>query len=391
MPKRLVFLVLLLCAGSAVFGQNLTGTWSAQISLLPLPVSLSSAEFTLKGKLFDWTVGGTAEFMGTDGLVWQTFFIQGGIGLVSSEWTLLFGPLAPAFLYAYGKYSIPINNLNLVLHTAMVGPNGPYTFTGGPSGGAVVEVTRKLNGLRLSAELGFGTRKQDFLILYSGVGTYQKILPVDPFPGGLRFTYLKLVLEGVPLCCGISADLGFAFAKAGFDSLIATAKGIPLCCGISFDAEVGFTTTAKTASLKPKWAGIEGCFTVYGDAIFVSNAWQGIEIYGFKVRCDFGGCTYAEFLTALNVAKVEEILKEDIFQNDEFEYMKLGFCGPGCCGGNWTLDLSLFFQPSGSLFGLSRILLDAAIPVIANLQVNLGLALLAGELVDLAAGWTLTF
>lgn len=389
MVRRLAFLVLVF--SGLVFGQALSGTWSAKISFLPPPVALDSTEFTLKGKLFDWTVGGTAEFFGTDGWVWQTFFAQGGFGPVSSEWTFLFGPLAPSFLYAYGKYSIPVNSLNLVLHTAMVGPNGPYTFTGGPSGGAVLEITHELNGLKLSGELGFGARKQDFIILYTGVGTYKKVLPVDPFPGGLTFTYLKLDVEGVPLCCGVTLDLGFAFTKEGFKSLTGTVKGIPLCCGISFDAEVEFTTTTKTVSLRPKWAGIAGCFTVYGDAVFAGNAWQGIEIYGFKVRCDLGDCAYAEFLTAFDVAKIEAILQEDIFQNAEYEYLKLGFCGAGCCGGNWTLDVGLFFKPSGALFGLSRVVLEAVVPLMANLSVNASLTGLVGGPAGLTVGCTFTF
>lgn len=387
---RRVALSLIFFSG-LVFGQALSGSWSMKIVLLPPPVALDTLEFTLQGKLFDWTVGGKAEFFGTDGWVWQTFFAQGWLGPVSSDWMFLFGPLAPAFLYAYGKYALLVSGVDLTLHTAMVGPNGPYTFTGGPSAGTVLEFHHTLQGLGLSGELGFGARKQDFVILYSGVGTYKKILPVDPFPGGLTFTYLKLGLEGVPLCCGVTLDLGFSFTKQGFESLTATAKSIPLCCGISFDTEVEFTTTAKRVSLKPKWAGIEGCFTVYGDAIVVDNAWRGIDVYGFKIRCDLGGCSYAEFLTAFNVAKVEEILEEDVFQNDEFEYMKLGFCGAGCCGGNWTLDVGLFFKPSGSLFGLSRIVLDATIPVMANLQVELSLAAVVGGPAGLTVGWTFTF
>lgn len=389
MVRRLAFLVFIF--GGLVFGQALSGSWSAKISLLPPPPALDSMEFTLEGKLFEWAVGGTAEFFGTDGWVWQTFFTQGWIGPVSSEWMFLFGPLAPAFLYAHGKYGLLLSGIDLACHTAMVGPNGPYTFTGGPSGGAVVEVAQKLNDLEFSVELGLGARKQDFVILYSGAGTYKKILPVDPFPGGLTFTYLKLGLEGVPLCCGVTLDLAFSFTKEGFESLTATAKSIPLCCGISFDTEVEFTTTTKRVSLKPKWAGIEGCFTVYGDAMFANNVWQGIEVYGFKVRCDLGDCTYAEFLTAFNVAKVEEILEEDVFQNDEFEYVKLGFCGPGCCGSKWTLDVGLFFKPSGSLFGLSRVLLEAAIPVMANLSVELGLTGVVGGQAGLTVGWTFTF
>jgi len=328
-------------------------------------------ELTLKGTLWDWTVGGTAEFFGTDGWVWQTFTAQGALGPLNSEWTFLFGPLAPAFLYAYGKYSLLLSGMDLVVHTAMVGPNGPYVFTGGPSGGTVLEAGLKLDGIKFAAEIGLGARKQDFTLLYSGVGTYAKVFPIDPFPGGLEFRYLKLGAEAIPLCCGITLDLGFAFVKeGGFDALTATLKDIPLCCGISFDVEVTFTTTAKAVAVKPKWAGIEGCLTVYGDVGFTGSIWQALELYGFKIRCDLGDCTYAEFLTAFNVAKIKEILGADVFQGAEYEYVKLGFCGPGCCGANWTLGIGLLF---------------------ANFTVNLGLSAVVGGQAGLTVGWTLAF
>lgn len=390
MAKRL--LVALICFGAVVFGQSLSGSWSTRISLLPPPAALDYTRFDLQGKLFDWTVGGTAEFFGTDGWVWQTLFAKGALGPISSEWMLLFGPLAPAFLYAYGKYTVPIGGIDVVLHTAMVGPNGPYVFTGGPSGGAVLELEQSLNGFPLSLEIGLGARKQDFTIQYTGVGTYTKVFPIDPFPGGLEFTYLKLGLRSLPLCCGISLDLDFSFTKeAGFDTLVVTLKEMPLCCGISLDTEVEFTTTAKTVNLRPKWAGITGCFTVYGNARLSNNTWQGIELYGVKLRCDLGDCAYAEFLTALDPDKVEEILGEDIFAGAEFEYLKLKFCGAGCCGGTWTFEAGLFFQPSGSLFGLSRVLMDVVIPVMANLEVNAGLVAPVGGPAGLSVGWTFTF
>lgn len=388
---RRVFLILFLFSG-LVFGQALSGSWSAKISLLPPPVSLASTEFSLQGKLFDWTFGGKAEFFGTDGWVWQTFTAQGALGPLDSEWILLFGPLAPAFLYTLGETNITISGLDLTFYSVLLGPNvPPYVFTGGPSGGMVVEGKTKIDDLTLNLVVGFGARKQDFAIVYSGDGTYTKTFPIDPFPGGFEFTYLELSAEGIPFCCGISFDLGFSFTKElGFDSLTATLKSIPLCCGISFDVEVAFETEAKTVNIKPKWEGITGCLTVYGDVKASGAAIQGLELYGWKIRCDLGDCIYAEFLTALNVTKVEEIIG-DVFQNNEFEYVKLGFCGAGCCGGQWTLGINLFFKPSGTLFGLSRVLLDASFPIMANLTVELGLSAQVGDQAGLTAGWTFTF
>ena len=367
MVRRALF-ALLLFSGLA-FGQTLSGSWSTKISLLPPPVALSSTEFELFGTVAGWKVGGRAEFFGTDGWVWQTLMAQGEFRSISSEWTLLFGPLAPAFLYALGKTTFAYSGLDLTLWSAMVGPNvPPYVFTGGPSGGTVLELGYNLEGVRVSGELGFGARKQDFTLVYTGVGTYTKTFPVDPFPGGFEFRYLKLSAEDVPFCCGISLDLGFSFTKEGFDEFSATVKSIPICCGISFDASVTFTTTGKRVAIEPKWEGITGCFTVYGDVNFQEpGAFQGIEVYGFKVRCELAECNYLEILTAFDPAKVEEMLGEEIFQNDEFEYVKLGFCGPGCCGGKWQLDLSAYFKHSGgALFGLNRFLVKFSFPITAS-------------------------
>ena len=56
MVRRTLF-ALFLFSGLA-FGQTLSGSWSAKISLLPPPVVLSSTEFELFGTVAGWKVGG---------------------------------------------------------------------------------------------------------------------------------------------------------------------------------------------------------------------------------------------------------------------------------------------------------------------------------------------
>ena len=70
-----ILLVFFLFSGLA-FGQTLSGSWSAKISLFPPPVALSSTEFELFGTVAGWKVGGKAEFFGTDGWVWQLSLIH---------------------------------------------------------------------------------------------------------------------------------------------------------------------------------------------------------------------------------------------------------------------------------------------------------------------------
>ncbi|MBC7221986.1 hypothetical protein H5T56_03275 [Candidatus Bipolaricaulota bacterium] len=114
---------------------------------------------------------------------------------------------------------------------------------------------------------------------------------------------------------------------------------------------------------------------------------QGVEIYGWKIRCDLTPCGYLEVLTALNVAKIEEIFQADIFFGDEYEMVKIGFCGQGCCG-NWNLAVTTFFSPTGGLCGIKRMWIDADFPLSKDLKVVLNVSPTLGELY---AGFTLGF
>ncbi|MBC7093571.1 hypothetical protein H5T53_06165 [Candidatus Bipolaricaulota bacterium] len=386
----MVFLLVLAFSG-AVVGQGVSGTWSGTVDLLP-SLGLASTALELSGTVAGWRVGGKGEWFGADGWVWQSLDVAGMLASATVEWTMLFGPLAPAFLYSLGKVTFPIASADFTFYSAMVGPTIPgYFFSGGPAGGMVIAAERDLDGFTVGAVVGIGARLQDFVI--SCLGTYKKTFPVDPFPGGFQFTYAELTAEGVPFCGGVTLDLGLAFTKeAGFHHLEVVARGLPICCGISFDASARFTTVGKTVAVEPKWEGVgEACLQVYGNAVFTDHTWRGLEIYGFKARCELGGCSYAEFLTAFNVAKVEEILDEDVFEDGEFEYLKLGFCGPGCCGGRYSLDLGLYFKPTGTLFGLSRFVAEAGGAIMHNLTVTASFTAEVGGDMGLSVGWVFTY
>jgi hypothetical protein len=196
-----------------------------------------------------------------------------------------------------------------------------------------------------------------------------------------------LTLKDVSLCCGIALNVEFSFLKSGFDYLKITGIKIPLCCGVSLTAGITFTTSGKEVTTGLEWGGFaDTCFTVYGDAIQKDNAWAGIDIYGWKIKCSLGDCNYVEFLTALDVTAVEAIVG-DIFTGDEFEYMKLGFCGAGCCGGKYTVDLAVYFTHGTALFGISRIGANMSIPVMSNFAVNVSFS--TPNTLDI--GWTFTF
>ncbi len=212
---------------------------------------------------------------------------------------------------------------------------------------------------------------------------------------GITFDRFIFELKGASFCCGLKHNAVLEFNKLGF-TYITFSIEIPLCCGISLEISIKFTVTSKTVSVKPKWVGLgQACFEVYGDVVWDEQNLQilGLAIYGYKLHCDFGPCTYVDFLTALDPQMVEQILEKDIFEGSEFEYLKLGFCGPGCCGGTYTLSVAVFFQPSGTLFGLSRFLMDLSAPVMSNfsLLLSLGLSVSGGGPTTLGVGWVLTF
>jgi hypothetical protein len=215
---------------------------------------------------------------------------------------------------------------------------------------------------------------------------------------GTEFYSADITLKGISLCCGISLDAELVFTKAnGFESLSFSGIEIPLCCGVSLTAGVTFTTSGKEVTTGLKWGGVaDTCFTVYGDAIGGKEGeiveenpteWLGIEIYGWKIRCSLGDCNYVEFLTAL---KPEYFVDNGIvaFDTNEFEYMKLGFCGAGCCGGKYTVDLAVYFKSGTALFGISRIAADMSIPIMSNFTVNVSFS---APDTALSVGWTFTF
>ncbi len=382
-----------------VWGQALEGRWSGEIALLPsVMLNVTSLEISYSF-LESWKITATGDFLGTDGWVWQEFDTSGGFGFANVELLTLFGPRAPAFLYTQLSTSFSIAGLDIDLYSAYVGADIPgIYFSGGPSGGAVISVATQVDGLDVELELGFGARLTDpdspFTITYIGVGTSTKTYLVDPFPGGLEFTYLELSLTDIPfLCCWITLDFTFSFAKEeGFEYVkFALNDLFTLCCDIAFGIDVIFGVGYKEVMPKFTWGGLEACVTVYGDIVAGNALIEAWELYGFKVTCELEGCYGAEFLTAFDVAAVEEIVG-DIFEGDEFEYAKLTTCGPACCDGTWNVEITAYFQDvAGPLFGISRLVVEVEVPLLDVLTVNAAfeMAIPGGPSLDL--GWEFSF
>lgn len=241
----------------------------------------------------------------------------------------------------------------------------------------------------------------------------------DDICTGLQFHSATLGFTGLSLCCGIVHDATVSFSKCGFEYFRFTADSLfPLCCGITFDAAVTFTVDSKVVSVTPRFEGVgQVCVTVFADVVWDETqfSFQGIDIYGWKIRCELGDCAYLELLTALNVAEVEKALAKNddhdkkllceideyehrpIFGPGEFEYIKLGFCGPGCCGGTYSVDVALYFQDNDNsldptLFGITRIKTEARAPIMNNLYLRASFAMDAvGNNHKLGIGWEFSF
>ncbi|MBC7093126.1 hypothetical protein H5T53_03855 [Candidatus Bipolaricaulota bacterium] len=399
---------LALCAFSLTAACQLSGRWESSLAILPAPPGPSLEETTLSLTYAiggGWSVTSTTEFT--------------SLGLTSQSFGLLgrFGPVIVA-----GELDFNPQSTDTVIVTY---PNGcspqteAVTLTAPAYKSAWLSSTLQFAGLEVSAEMQHWTfpyhtedNGEDSEGEYMWpccppqTGSYTLITLQTTAPpvtlavrfedccSGIAFKDVTITLSDASLCCGITYDAEVVFTKLGFGYTEFTLE-IPFCCGIAIEASAKFTVSAKAVNLTPKWNGLgQACVEVYGDVLWddVTSTWLGIAIYGYKIRCEFAQCRFVELLTALDVAEVEEALDdEDLFQGDEFEYVKLGFCGPGCCGGTYTLTVSVYFQPAGSLFGLSRLKMDMAIPVLANFILTASVAVDVSETTGFKMGWIFTF
>ncbi len=386
---RWALLAALIVGGATPGKGQLSGEWSAEVALLPGPL-LSSTVLSLTYAVPSWALTSMSEFSMFGGWVWQEFSISGGLSPLAVEGTVLFGPLIPDFLYAQAIVHLPMGGVEISVYTALLGAAVGGYVPGGPVGGAVAQARASLgNGTETKLTVGVGASLPEAGFTIYHVSGLKRTYATDPRPGGSAFTQATLSLTGLPFCCGIAGDARLSFTKGGLDNLELVVKGLPLCCGVSFDAAVKFTVPAKTVTLTPRWGGSgNACVALYGNAQWneASSAFGGVEVYGWKVRCGVGDCSYVEFLTALDVAKVEEILG-DLFQDEEFEYLKLGFCGPACCGGRYTVEIGVYFSASGPLFGIRRLAVGIALPVMANSSFTVGLT----SAPTLDVGWKVAF
>jgi hypothetical protein len=366
MKRALAVCTVLAVLGFSAFGiGTFSGKWEATIKLLDVPTELKANKLTLNYTDFGWTFTGVLSLLGA---ATDTFDIsaKGAFGPFSIDGTMKFD-FTPAYKGTKLVTSLDFAGLGLSLEA--------------------------YHGAAYVTDVGCQTPAQSLKYVLKGkVDPISVTLTFRDCCTGTEFYSALITLKGLGLCCGISLDAELSFTKAeGFKYLSFSGIEIPLCCGVSLTAGIKFETNAKTVSTGLKFAGFgDACFTVYGGALGhpATNPyqWIGIDIYGWKIRCTLGDCNYVEFLTALQLEKMPKAIR-DLFQTGEFEYMKLGFCGAGCCGGKYTVDISIFFKSSG-LFGISRIAANMSIPIMSNFTVTVSFSTPTAAL---SVGWVFTF
>ncbi len=377
-----VFGTVLLSLYVPVFAQiTIGGVFEAQMDILP-SVNLKEASLTLTFGISSWTLSSTSSF-GAAGFTNQEFAMHGEVGPFQLNGGMAFNPADPGPVEINFPEDCPTQSASVSLSP----PEYKWSW---------LELACTLFGFTLTGRLEHWaypyipkwadpyydahmwpccepdqTPASYMLYLFSAKAPPSFLnLRFADCCAGITFSDLTLGFDDLGLCCGVTLDLKFYFTKAGFQYVLFEIQNVPfICCGFTLDFAVKFTVSGKEISVKPKWVGVgQVCVQVYGDVHMEGASITGIEVYGYKIRCDLAPCHYLEFLTVLSVDVVDEVeeIIGDVFEDEETEYARFGICGSGCCGSNYTVNATIFFAPTGSLFGFSRVVVDMEVPLLAN-------------------------
>jgi len=375
--------ILLACAAVVALpsAAQLSGSWEMRLSLLPA-TSLDKATLTLSYGVAGWMVSSVSTFTSA-GYSEQEFRLAGSLAIFRISGAMTFNPSDPGPVVV----SFP---------AGCVPQTASYTLTPPEYMWAWVKPEFTLLGVTLSAMFEHwaypytpryewddpNIREYEWpccepadpaTAVYMRYTLVASVAPIA-FTGrfedcytGIMFKDFSITLTDVSLCCGITSDAELYFTKAGFQHVKFVGENLPGFFGFSIDVGVTFTVTGKAVEVTPKWQGWgEICVQVYGNVLFDDHVWSGIVLYGYRIACTLAECNTIEFITAMDVIEVEKIIG-DVFQGDEYQVIKLGVCGPGCCGGKYYVNVDVYFSTSGSLFGLSRAEVRMDIPLLANL------------------------
>ncbi len=381
MKRALAIAVALCTLGFAGFSQiAIKGSWDAKYCFIGTPALTSSLVLTYTVAGFDIT--STTGFTAS-GLSSQKFDLKGVFGPFTVSGSMLF-------------------DVSQILYDESV-LNTSFDF-----GGIAIGFKAEHWAYPLNTHTWCPVVSGDGYLRYTFTGTIAPVTVKAVFIDcctGTQFNNLNVTMSGLTLCCGITYKVEFDFLKTGFNYVKFTGINVPLCCGVSFDIGITFTTAAKEVTVTPKFAGIgDACFTVWAAPMVTSKyLWDGIRVDGFKIRCSLGDCNYLEIVNVFNFATGTAVPRavRDLFNRDgdcrEFEYLGLGFCGAGCCGGKYDVTLRIFFGEDGtptSVFGITKFTGGVKIPIMTNFTLNLDFvmpAVTACASPQFCLGWTFSF
>jgi hypothetical protein len=367
--------------GFSAFGiGTFSGKWDATILLIGTGApKITANTLTLNYTDFGWTFTGVLSLTGATGTPGDIFNFSakgafGPLSITGNEWfdytnvAWMGGDFASSLDFAGVSVGLNVRHWDKDYAGYLFGSSGPWYGDKDPC---------------QTYEYGM------MYILTASVAPIDLTVRFVDCCTGIVFYDAVIDLSDIGLCCGISLDAELAFSKiGGFEYLDISGIEIPLCCGVSLTAGVEFTTSGKALSTGLKFAGFgDACFTVYADAIGDKTTnptqWLGIAIHGYKIKCTIADCNYVEFGTALDDTGRTKLG----LTAPEFEYMKLNFCGAGCCGGQYNVAISIYFVESGKLFGINRLGATMSIPVMSNFTAKVTF----DTTPSLKIGWTFTF
>lgn len=342
-------------------------SWLTQgrLSILPA-LALESLRFEIRPRfrfgLNPWDFRTVLAFTGT---TWNDaqFHFTGAWEKIRLGGGLFFTPSGPSYRSGYAMLSVPLGDLNL--------------------------------GLRVTHYPSYGTPPAPALLPYLALSLPGQNLTLRfEEKGGLTLKEATFSFYNFNLCCGLAFGGTTVWTKEGLSYARLSITNIPLgCCGLTADLAVTFNVTGKEVEFRPRWEPYcDACLTVYGDVLWdaETGGLRGLALYGYRIRCCFGPrcCPpgpggSVEFLTAFEPNRVP-----GGFRGEEFEYLRFAFCGLACCGGTYKVELTLFFQSTGGLFGLSRVVASGSIPLAPGLTLEPKMEILMAGDVSLSLGWT---
>jgi len=312
-----------------------------------------------------WTDAGFTSFVGTTRVELE--------GTWPSPWrlpitsTLDFDPTIPA-----------LNSWTVEARTTILGTTWAYTFYfSGPDPQTGSYATFRVQGT-------IGALTFDNTI---------KFVTLTP-----TFGEERLILKGPWICdgCPTNWEIEYLQTKAGFEHLSFLIKDVvipcPACGGIRtlFDVKITFTEDSKT--VVPTLRVVSDWMACVKPFVEVKTppygfGFEGIDLYGFEIKCEVSGGYTLRLATSFNPLKYSLVTGYAQF----FELWQLEGPVVPCCGNPGRFQLSGYFKrESGTLFGFGMGNFILYFPVSRELLVNVGLKVGEVDPGDPTKAWILT-